>query len=274
MIKSIKACDSNEIFNAKIQWFKNNLHARDNNIVVLDNKVISCFFDCKVIRDNNNNFGIKFYNLNEIFLLINLYPELTEIIDLNYLNSLSNFNISNKGNVSNQIFVSKHDSSNELIPNCFLNATDSYIDLQNNDVVDNNVKVTNSNETKLETVIKSFKPYKCDSFRVLDTIDLNENRALNFRKRVCKSHTGDIWIKVAIWNLQSLNIKISQRYVKIEFIRDFFNNNKFDILWLIDVNDVETIILNGFKKYTDNRNVLFIRDNLELEFTISKNLRN
>ena len=272
MIKSIKACDSNEIFNAKIQWFKNNLHARDNNIVVLDNKVISCFFDCKVIRDNNNNFGIKFYNLNEIFLLINLYPELTEIIDLNYLNSLSNFNISNKGNVSNQIFVSKHDSSNELIPNCFLNATDSYIDLQNNDVVDNNLEVTNSNETKLETVIKSFKPYKCDSFRVLDTIDLNENRALNFRKRVCKSHTGDIWIKVAIWNLQSLNIKISQRYVKIEFIRDFFNNNKFDILWLIDVNDVETIILNGFKKYTDNRNVLFIRDNLELEFTISKNL--
>lgn len=49
------------------------------------------------------------------------------------------------------------------------------------------------------------------------------------------------------------------------------NENKFDIVWLIDVNDHKAIILNGFKKYTDGRSVLLVKDEIMDSFFVSSN---
>jgi hypothetical protein len=108
----------------------------------------------------------------------------------------------------------------------------------------NDVRVQ-SNENELEV-------NHIDSFGVLDTVDKITDRALRFRQRLVKLHKSNFWIKIGVWNLQSLNLKIKQRYMKLEFLRDLSNENKLDIIWMIDVNDMSTLILNGFKKYSDN----------------------
>jgi hypothetical protein len=73
-----------------------------------------------------------------------------------------------------------------------------------------------------------------------------------------------------VWNLQSLNLDINNRYLKIEYLRDILNDNKLDFIFLIDVNDTKTLLLNGYNKYEDNRNALFVKDEFTDNFTISK----
>lgn len=71
--------------------------------------------------------------------------------------------------------------------------------------------------------------------------------------------------------MQSLNADINNRYVKIEFLRDILTDNQLDMIYLIDVNDTKALMLNGYKKYEDGRNVLFVKDEFMIDFVVSKN---
>lgn len=110
-----------------------------------------------------------------------------------------------------------------------------------------------------------------DKFCICDEIESLAEYWLNFRKKCTKRITGKMNVKIGVWNLQSLNKDINNRYLKMEFLRDTLTNNRFDFCFLIDVNDVKSIILNGFTKYTDGRNILFVKDEILEKFTISKN---
>ena len=58
----------------------------------------------------------------------------------------------------------------------------------------------------------------------------------------------------------------------METIRNTINNNNLDMIYLIDcTNHLEFMFLNGFNKYTDGRNLLFIKDNLVCNVKIDKN---
>lgn len=208
----------------------------NNNLSIFEDKIISRFSDMKIFKDDTNELYLNFELSDEVNNICVKFSDLSSIFNVNNTSNLNNFN---------------NNCNNEILEDV------NYDELNNSMVFKN---------------YENLNLCKTDSFNIHDTIDLNEDRALKFRKRAVKSHSGDIWIKIAIWNLQSLNQKIKQRYLKLEFIRDFFNENKFDILWLIDVNDTDTIIINGFKKYTDNRSILFVKDSIESEFTVSKNL--
>ena len=91
----------------------------------------------------------------------------------------------------------------------------------------------------------------------------------NFRKKCTKRLSGFLNIKIGVWNLQSLNLDINNRYLKIEFLRDTLINNKLDFLFLIDVNYTDSLILNGYAKYTDGRNILFVKDEVVDKFETS-----
>lgn len=99
-----------------------------------------------------------------------------------------------------------------------------------------------------------------------------EERNRIIYKRINTVHTSDLWQKIAVWNMQSLNIDINRRYQKLEFIRDVLNNNPMDFVYLIDVNDRNNcLVLNGYEKYSDERNMLFVKSNIKNKFIISRN---
>ena len=208
-----------------------------------------------------------------------------------YSDRFFNYKINKNDNCYEFIFNNKLNSNDkseflnllndiDLLNNNFLNYDEENLNLindQNEDKKEEAFKTTFETKTidntnKICSNSREIKPTHVDSFKILDTIDKINDRALTFKMRTLKPHYGDIWLKVAIWNVQSLNKKLKQRYCKLEFLRDFFNENKFDILWLIDVNDTDSILLNGFRKFTDKRSVLFVKDTIESEFVISRNL--
>ena len=76
-----------------------------------------------------------------------------------------------------------------------------------------------------------------------------------------------------IWNVQSMNKKLNNRLGKIEFVRNILNNNgNIDIIFLIDVNNIEYVVLEGYNKYNDNRNILFIKSDIHMKVEIKENL--
>lgn len=117
----------------------------------------------------------------------------------------------------------------------------------------------------------NLKIFVNDKIQINDDVTYVHDRWIKFRTRTRKTISGDVNVRIGVWNLQSLSKDINQRYKKIEFIRDMFNENKFDFMWLIDVNDVNALIINGFKKYTDGRSILFVKDEFLDEFKISMN---
>ena len=111
-------------------------------------------------------------------------------------------------------------------------------------------------------------------FIPFDNLGLHSNENyMRFRKRMERVNTADVILKIWIWNMQSLNKKFKERMVKIEFIRNILNTNRVDIVFLIDVNNfLDSLILNGFNKYTDKRNILFVRNDIELTFEVRQNI--
>ena len=100
-----------------------------------------------------------------------------------------------------------------------------------------------------------------------------KQREKTLEERILKIYVGDKWLKIASWNLQSLNGDINRRYQKLEFIRDTLNENPCDLVWLIDVNDKNNcLILNGYTRFTDERSILFVKNNIKLEFEVSRNI--
>ena len=109
------------------------------------------------------------------------------------------------------------------------------------------------------------------NFNISDFDNIYHNKWIDYRKKAIKRLSGDVYIKIGVWNLQSLNKDINNRYMKIEYLRDILTDNKLDIIYLIDVNNTSGLILNGYKKYDDTRNVLFVKDEILDPFTISRN---
>ena len=99
------------------------------------------------------------------------------------------------------------------------------------------------------------------------------NNYENYRNNVEKIFDNDYISKVLIWNVQSLNKGKNKYQIKMEALRNVLNNNRYEFIFLIDCNNyIDYINLNGFRKFSDNRNVLFIKDNIHNEVKIEKNL--
>ena len=112
------------------------------------------------------------------------------------------------------------------------------------------------------------------SINVESLIDKYENVNIEARKRIERMYNDSVWAKIAVWNCQRLNkIQTNERFIKLEFIRDCLNENRFDFVFLVDVDDKNNVInLNGFKKYVEGRNCLFVKDNITNSFLESKNI--
>jgi len=125
--------------------------------------------------------------------------------------------------------------------------------------------------------IKSFtnlKSNNCVNVKLNSLLDECENVNLNVCKRIEKKITDLTWIKIGLWNVQRLNKQqLNERYVKLEFLRDTLNEVKFDILFLVDIDDGKDVVhLNGFNKINIGRNCLFIKNNIHINFYESKNI--
>ena len=106
---------------------------------------------------------------------------------------------------------------------------------------------------------------------ILFPVDKFYNAYDNYKMKIEKINSGDLYLNILVWNIQSLNKLYKLRQVKLDFIRDILNHNKVDIIYLIDVNNYkEGIILNGFKKYDDGRNLLFVNSDILDEFKLIK----
>lgn len=69
--------------------------------------------------------------------------------------------------------------------------------------------------------------------------------------------------------MQSLNKKYGKRQQKIEFVRNCINDNRIDMIYLIDVNDdLDCLVVNGYTKYSDKRNILFVKNNICNKFEV------
>ena len=140
-------------------------------------------------------------------------------------------------------------------------------------VKNNNNKFNFNNITCQNTKFPSNKTIICSitNFNISDFDKIYHNKWIEYRKKTFKRLSGSVYIKIGVWNLQSLNKDINNRYMKIEYLRDILTDNKLDIIYLIDVNNTSSLILNGYKKYDDTRNILFVKDEILDPFTISRN---
>lgn len=112
---------------------------------------------------------------------------------------------------------------------------------------------------------------KNDEFTIAKDNIINKcnDRYKDLKDMIEKVNSGDNWCKIMAWNIQSFNKQQLRRQVKVEFIRDLLNDNKFDFVYIIDANDdINSFILNGFKRYDDFRNILFVKDSICTEFKV------
>ena len=66
-----------------------------------------------------------------------------------------------------------------------------------------------------------------------------------------------------------MNLRLGRRDIKINFLKDVLNNNKVDVIYLVDVeNYIDSLFLNGYAKYQDNRNVLFVMNEIKENFIV------
>lgn len=69
-----------------------------------------------------------------------------------------------------------------------------------------------------------------------------------------------------------MNKRVVNRDGKVEVLRNILNNNSdLEFVFLIDVNNIDFILLEGFNKFTDGRNILFIKNNIHNKVSIDKN---
>lgn len=160
---------------------------------------------------------------------------------------------------------------NNFFTNNYYKSIDNFSVNNINKVTNNNFQGDNFDSDVVKSKFENLKIFVNDRITLDDELVQIQDKWIKFRKRTRKTLSGDVNLRVGVWNLQSLNSDINQRYKKIEFIRDIFNENKFDIVWLIDVNDHKSIIVNGYKKYSDGRSVLLVKDEILNEFKVSMN---
>lgn len=95
----------------------------------------------------------------------------------------------------------------------------------------------------------------------------------SYRTNIEKVHTLNKVCKILVWNCQSLNKNKNNRMGKIELVRNVLNNNNnIDFVFLIDVKNIEFLLLEGYTKYSDNRNILFIKSNIVVDVKVENNI--
>lgn len=131
--------------------------------------------------------------------------------------------------------------------------------------IDKNIGKKKNINYVIDNCIKTILDSKIDSYE-----DIN----LNVSNRIEKVRYSKVWVKIAVWNCQRLNkLQTNQRYVKLEFLRDLLNENRFDIIYLVDIDDKQNVVhLNGYRKILEGRNILFIKNYIYNEFFVSKNI--
>lgn len=119
---------------------------------------------------------------------------------------------------------------------------------------------------------KNLEIARVSSFDLSDFIDEYAEKRFDIRQKIAKKHVINTFCRIICWNVQTVNKEYSKRQNKLEFARDVINENKSDFVFFIDINDKNnTVILNGYNKYSDGRSCLFIKHNIFCELTISRN---
>ena len=149
----------------------------------------------------------------------------------------------------------------------------SAIDSSNDSISNiNNIDIIEQSVIDKKLFRSDFEIHKGPELELSDFIDENAKRNFEIREKIDKKYDAKIWIKIICWNMQSLNKDQSKRQNKLEFMRDTLNENKADYVFLIDVNDNENrLLLNGFNKFYDGRNALFVKMNIYNEIITSRN---
>ena len=220
--------------------------------------------NCKdIINDDNKELG----NLNLTEINNNL-----DIVNIDKEDSNNNLNIidTSKRKYDKEIDKDVIEVSKNNKGIAGINELDKLLDTDNS-----LIKYHRENNNKIEDqVLEKNCNYIChtDEIYIGNKIDDFVDNNLEMRKRIEKKYTGNISVSIAAWNMQSLNKIYVKRQNKLEFIRGVLNENKFDFIFLIDVNDDKNMLLiNGYKKYYDGRNMLFVKVNFFNEFITSRN---
>lgn len=109
------------------------------------------------------------------------------------------------------------------------------------------------------------------NFAYLSKFDEVKQSYERYKMKCEKIYEDNIIIITLLWNCQRLNLKLGRRDVKINFLKDILNNNKVDVVYLIDVeNYIGSLFLNGYTKYDDSRNVLFVLNEIKENFEVDK----
>jgi hypothetical protein len=136
--------------------------------------------------------------------------------------------------------------------------------LKNSLEIDKNIKFPNDSDYSNDLEI-----VKEDEFSILFPVDKYINRYDHYKSKVEKINKSDLYLKIAVWNCQSLNKIYKQRKVKLNFLQNIINNNRIDIVYLIDVKNSDFHLgFNGYKIYSDNRNILLVNNSIIDEFVI------
>lgn len=264
----------------------------DSHLKIVNSKLV------KNKRENNNIFEENkddFWEQKRFNLGVNLEeykPKNIGLIQLGNNNvgssGLGNSLINNVSKVNNNMEKHNDDINKEKIKSKY-NPDLEYMDLMDTEYLkeigilkdENPVSIGKENNIKLksnferisdEGVNKKFNIIVGDRFMFKDELDKYANRNFNLRERIAKTHDANIFVSIAAWNVQSLNAEYVRRQVKLEFLRDMIIENKFDMIFIIDANDRNNILtVNGYNKYTDNRNILFVKASFFNKFIESNN---
>lgn len=119
--------------------------------------------------------------------------------------------------------------------------------------------------------MRNLKVEKTADLEILFPIEKYLNNYDHYKKRIERVNYGEVYNNIIVWNLQSLNLNYKRREVKVDFLKYVLNNNKADFVYLIDVNNFrQGLILNGYNKFDDGRNLLFVNNNILENFIIDK----
>lgn len=116
-----------------------------------------------------------------------------------------------------------------------------------------------------------------DDSGVEQQIRQSEQRVMRDRiANEIKPKKEKILLNVLVWNVQRLNKGVQQRdrkKAKLKWIKDKLLNWKVEMVYLVDIGKEKgEIVVNGYKKVTDGRNLLLVREDIMVQWTVSRNI--
>ena len=127
----------------------------------------------------------------------------------------------------------------------------------NININNNNININNNNNNNI------YKNLEESSFSLLiPKIENYYKSLINAQKWTGKLINMKRNIKIIVWNMQHFNLEIERRAVKESYICRKLFEVKPDIVYLIDVANLDIDIGCNYKKFSDGRNVLFLALNI------------